>query len=33
VEVYDHDFPTLAEGVGIPHTLYDMGADPLKRWK
>jgi len=24
VEVYDHDFPTLAEGVGIPHTLYDI---------
>ncbi len=24
MEVYDHDFPTLAEGVGIPHTLYDI---------
>ena len=24
VEVFDHDFPTLAEGVGIPHTLYDI---------
>lgn len=23
-EVFDHDFPTLAEGVGIPHTLYDI---------
>jgi transposase len=24
VEVFDHDFPSLAEGVGVPHTLYDM---------
>lgn len=24
MEVFDHDFPTLAEGVGIPHTLYDI---------
>jgi len=24
VEVYDHDFPSLAEGVAVPHTLYDM---------
>jgi transposase len=23
VEVYDHDFPSLAEGVAVPHTLYD----------
>jgi transposase len=23
VEVFDHDFPTLAEGVAVPHTLYD----------
>jgi Rhodopirellula transposase. len=26
VEVYDHDFPSLAEGVAVPHTLYDMSA-------
>jgi len=24
VEVYDHDFPSLAEGVAVPHTLYDI---------
>ena len=24
VEVFDHDFPSLAEGVAIPHTLYDI---------
>jgi len=24
VEVFDHDFPTLAEGVGVPHTLYGI---------
>ena len=24
VEVYDHDFPYLASGVAIPHTLYDI---------
>ena len=24
IEVFDHDFPSLAEGVGVPHTLYDM---------
>lgn len=23
IEVYDHDFPSLAEGVAIPHTVYD----------
>ncbi len=23
IEVFDHDFPTLAEGIAIPHTLYD----------
>ena len=23
VEVYNHDFPSLAEGVAVPHTLYD----------
>jgi hypothetical protein len=24
VEVYDHDFPSVAEGVAVPHTLYDI---------
>ncbi len=24
IEVYDHDFPSLAEGVVIPHTIYDV---------
>jgi len=24
IEVYDHDFPHLASGVAIPHTLYDL---------
>jgi len=24
IEVFDHDFPSLAEGVGVPHTLYDI---------
>lgn len=24
IEVYDHDFPSLAEGVAIPHTIYDV---------
>ena len=24
IEVYDHDFPHLADGVVIPHTIYDM---------
>ncbi len=23
IEVYDHDFPSLAEGVAVPHTIYD----------
>jgi hypothetical protein len=23
IEVFDHDFPSLAEGVAIPHTVYD----------
>ncbi len=27
VEVYDHDFPSLAEGVGVPHTLYDIARN------
>jgi hypothetical protein len=26
VEVYDHNFPSLAEGVALPHTLYDMSC-------
>jgi len=24
VEVYDHDFPSLSEGVAVPHALYDI---------
>ena len=24
IEVFDHDFPSLAEGVAIPHTIYDL---------
>lgn len=24
VEVLDHDFPTLAEGVAVPHAIYDI---------
>lgn len=24
VEVLDHDFPTLAEGVAVPHAIYDL---------
>jgi len=27
IEVFDHDFPTLAEGVAIPHTLYDLALN------
>jgi hypothetical protein len=27
VEVYDHDFPSLAEGVAVPHTLYDIARN------
>jgi transposase len=27
IEVFDHDFPSLAEGVGVPHTLYDMARN------
>ena len=23
-EVYDHDFPYLADGIVIPHTIYDL---------
>ena len=24
IEVLDHDFPSLADGVAIPHGVYDM---------
>lgn len=24
IEVFDHDFPSLAEGVAVPHTVYDV---------
>lgn len=24
IEVFDHDFPSLAEGVAIPHTIFDI---------
>lgn len=24
IEVFDHDFPSLAEGVAVPHTVYDI---------
>lgn len=24
IEVYDHDFPYLADGIIIPHTIYDL---------
>ena len=27
VEVYDHDFPSLAEGVAVPHSLYDQSRN------
>ena len=27
VEVFDHDFPSLAEGVAIPHALYDLARN------
>lgn len=27
IEVYDHDFPYLAEGVAIPHGIYDIGLN------
>ena len=27
VEVFDHDFPSLAEGVAIPHTVYDIARN------
>ncbi len=24
IEVFDHDFPSLSEGVAVPHTIYDL---------
>lgn len=27
IEVYDHDFPSLAEGVAVPHTVYDQARN------
>jgi hypothetical protein len=27
IEVFDHDFPSLAEGVAIPHTVYDTALN------
>ncbi len=27
VEVFDHDFPSLAEGVAIPHAVYDIARN------
>jgi len=27
VEVFDHDFPSLAEGVAIPHSIYDQSRN------
>jgi hypothetical protein len=24
IEVFDHDFPSLAEGIAVPHTVYDI---------
>jgi len=27
LEVFDHDFPSLAEGVAIPHAIYDLGRN------
>ena len=27
VEVFDHDFPSLAEGVAVTHTLYDIARN------
>ena len=27
VEVFDHDFPSLAEGVAIPHSIYDLARN------
>jgi hypothetical protein len=27
IEVFDHDFPSLAEGVAIPHSIYDISKN------
>lgn len=27
IEVFDHDFPSLAEGVAIPHSIYDLARN------
>jgi Rhodopirellula transposase DDE domain len=27
IEVYDHDFPYLADGIVIPHTIYDLRSN------
>lgn len=27
VKVYDHDFPSLAQGVVVPHGIYDIGKN------
>jgi hypothetical protein len=27
IEVFDHDFPSLAEGVAVPHTIYDLARN------
>jgi len=27
IEVYDHDFPSMARGIGIPHGIYDTGRN------
>lgn len=27
VEVFDHDFPSLAEGVAVPHSIYDLSRN------
>ena len=27
IEVFDHDFPSLAEGVAIPHAVYDIARN------
>ena len=27
IEVYDHDFPYLSDGIAIPHGIYDIGLN------
>jgi len=27
VEVFDHDWPSLAEGIAIPHGIYDLSLN------